>query len=121
MVSRKAMNIPTNYVQNSVLKSADTFHSHTKMFSIKPILILCCRQAMLAVCREFQILFNETREKALKAIAFSKTLRKDLENGVLKEGISPQCNAIIAEALEELTVSGLLSAILQLCTKFLLG
>jgi len=68
---------------------------------------------MLAVCREFQILFNETREKALKAIAFSKTLRKDLENGVMKEGISPQCNAIIAEALEELKVSGLLS--LQPC------
>jgi len=62
---------------------------------------------MLAVCREFQILFNKTREKALKAIAFSKTLRKDLENGVMKEEISPQCSAIIAEALEELKVSGL--------------
>lgn len=60
------------------------------------------KQAMLAVCREFQILFNETRDKAVKAIAFSKTLRKDLENGVMKEGISPQCSAIIAEALEEL-------------------
>jgi hypothetical protein len=69
---------------------------------------------MLAVCREFQILFNETREKALKAIAFSKTLRKALENGVLKEGISPQCNAVIVRALEELKVSGLLS--LQLCS-----
>jgi hypothetical protein len=69
---------------------------------------------MLAVCREFQILFNETREKAFKAIAFSKTLRKDLENGVLKEGISPQCNAIIVEALEKLKVSGLLS--LQPCS-----
>jgi len=69
---------------------------------------------MLVVCREFQILFNETREKAVKAIAFSKTLRKDLENGVMKEGISPQCNAIIAEALEELRVSGLLS--LQPCS-----
>ena len=68
---------------------------------------------MLAVCREFQILFNETREKALKAIAFSKTLRKDLENGVLEEGISPQCSAIIAEALEEIKVNGLQS--LQPC------
>ncbi|XP_033609208.1 mitogen-activated protein kinase kinase kinase 4 isoform X3 [Cryptotermes secundus] len=60
------------------------------------------KQAMLTVCREFQILFNETREKALKAVAFSKTLRKDLENGAFKEGISRQCNAVIAEALEEL-------------------
>jgi hypothetical protein len=59
---------------------------------------------MLTVCREFQILFNETREKALKAVAFSKTLRKDLENGAFKEGISPQCNGMIAEALEELKV-----------------
>ena len=50
----------------------------------------------------------------MKAIAFSKTLRKDLENGALKEGISPQCNAVIAEALEELKVSGLLS--LQPCS-----
>jgi hypothetical protein len=64
---------------------------------------------MLTVCREFQILFNETREKALKAVAFSKTLRKDLENGTFKEGISPQCNAVIGEALEELKVSGLSS------------
>jgi hypothetical protein len=69
---------------------------------------------MLAVCREFQILFNETREKALKAIAFSKTLKKDLENGVLKDGISPECNAVIVAALEELTVSGVLC--LQPCS-----
>jgi hypothetical protein len=59
---------------------------------------------MLTVCREFQILFNETREKALKAVAFSKTLRKDLENGAFKEGISPDCNTVIDEALEKLKV-----------------
>jgi hypothetical protein len=46
----------------------------------------------------------------LKAVAFSKTLRKDLEHGALKEGISPQCNAVIGEALEELKVSGLRSS-----------
>jgi hypothetical protein len=50
----------------------------------------------------------------LKAIAFSIIFRKDLENGAMKEGISPQCNAIIAEALEELKVSGLL--FLQPCS-----
>jgi hypothetical protein len=64
---------------------------------------------MLMVCREFQILFNETRERALKALAFSKTLRKDLENGTFKEGISSQCNAVIGEALEQLKVNGLRS------------
>lgn len=76
------------------------------MFSVK-FLSFVYRQTMLTVCREFQILFNETREKALKAVAFSKTLRKDLENGAFKEGISPKCNAIIAEALEELKVRGM--------------
>ncbi|XP_069698248.1 mitogen-activated protein kinase kinase kinase 4 isoform X1 [Periplaneta americana] len=60
------------------------------------------KQAMLTVCREFQILFNETREKALKAIAFSKTLRKDLEEGTFKEGIRQECLLLICEALEEL-------------------
>ncbi|KAJ9598147.1 hypothetical protein L9F63_026746, partial [Diploptera punctata] len=60
------------------------------------------KHAMLMVCREFQILFNETREKALKAIAFSKTLRKDLEDSNFKEGISPECNFVIAQSLEEL-------------------
>jgi hypothetical protein len=64
---------------------------------------------MLTVCREFQILLNETRKKALKAVAFSKTLRKDLEDGAFKEGISPQCNAVIADALEKLKVRGLMS------------
>ena len=37
---------------------------------------------MLAVQWEYQ----NVREQALKAIASSRTLRKDLENGILKEG-----------------------------------
>lgn len=30
-------------------------------------------------CRAFQSVFHEARERALKAVSFSKTLRKDLE------------------------------------------
>ena len=69
------------------------------------MMMFCCyRHAMLMVCREFQILINETREKALKAIAFSKTLRKGLEDSDFKQEINPECNVVITKSLEELKV-----------------
>lgn len=33
---------------------------------------------MFAVCRELQSVFNEERERTMKTISFTKTLRKDL-------------------------------------------
>ena len=37
------------------------------------------RKALFEAFRGFQMLFEETRERALKAVAFGKLLRKDLE------------------------------------------
>lgn len=37
------------------------------------------RHQVYEACRGFQAVFGEARERALKALAFAKTLRKDLE------------------------------------------
>jgi MEKK4 N-terminal len=45
----------------------------------KPNLEYFSRQSILSACRNIQTIFHEARERALRAISFAKTLRKDLE------------------------------------------
>lgn len=42
------------------------------------ILIIIFRESMFYVCRELQSVFNEERERTMKTISFTKTLRKDI-------------------------------------------
>ncbi|XP_049939411.1 mitogen-activated protein kinase kinase kinase 4 isoform X1 [Schistocerca serialis cubense] len=60
------------------------------------------KQTALSVCREIQFLYTEARDRALKALAFAKTLRKDLENPEFLSSIHPSCSVIIAGSLQEL-------------------
>ena len=50
----------------------------TKFYSF----LVCCfdRRKVLEACRSFKHLFNEARERASKALGFTKKLRNDLEN-----------------------------------------
>jgi mitogen-activated protein kinase kinase kinase 4 len=44
---------------------------------------------MLMACRGIQSVFHEARERALRAVAFAKTLRKDLEIAASFELLAP--------------------------------
>ncbi|KAK7873883.1 hypothetical protein R5R35_005744 [Gryllus longicercus] len=54
---------------------------------------------VMLICREFQTLFNELRQKSYKAIFFSRTLVKDLERDDCDES---SLDSSLREALEEL-------------------
>jgi hypothetical protein len=68
------------------------------------VYILCifsCRVKVLQSCRDFKKLFQETRERSIKALAFVKRLRSDL-------GVAATFNVNVpySELLEKLKASG---------------
>ncbi len=56
------------------------------------VLLFFSRHQVYEACRGFQSVFGEARERAIKALAFAKTLRKDLE-------VSAEFTVISKEAL----------------------
>lgn len=53
--------------------------SEARETKISHIFVPCFRHQIYEACRGFQAVFHEARERAIKGVAFAKTLRKDFE------------------------------------------
>lgn len=60
------------------------------------------KHAVMIVCREFQTLFNELREKTMKTVSFTKTIVRDLEREEFFQKLQVTTCITLCKALEEL-------------------
>ena len=69
------------FAAETVVSSDNVIHlACVSEFLYNHVMFCLYRRKVLEACRGFKLLFNEARERASKALGFTKKLQNDLEN-----------------------------------------
>lgn len=79
------------------------------IFYVRYSFFIFFRESMFVVCRELQSVFNEERERTMKTISFTKTLRKDIvccnnsQDECIKENIMDDIKNAVVKLKQNIT------------------